>query len=97
MILQILNYHTCTEWCEWYTFEDWLKQDIRQILVETHNVPYPMAPNFFTSLHDAGYVIFSKEVNYIMGGRAVEYAFLKLSTDFFIHDSMYKYVKKTGK
>ena len=52
-----------------------------------------MAPIFFTRLHDAGYVIFSKEVNYIMEGRAVEYAFLKLSTDFFIRDTMYNYDK----
>ena len=29
------------EWCEWFTFEEWLKVDMRQILVETHNAPMP--------------------------------------------------------
>ena len=77
------------EWCEWETFRDWLNQDIRQLLVETHTAPMPQAQDFFYSLHDAGYVIFSKEANYYNGGALVEYAMIKLHPDFFIRDSMY--------
>lgn len=77
------------EHCEWDVFEDWLQQDMRQILVETHNAPYPNAPNLFFALHDAGYVIFNKEANYYTGGEAVEFGFIKLSADFFINGSMY--------
>lgn len=73
------------EWCEWFTFENWLEGgDLRQILVETHNAPMPNAKNFFYTLHDAGYVIFSKEANFPNGGGGVEFAFLKLSPDFFV-------------
>ena len=84
------------EWCEWFTFEQWLQQDIRQILVETHNAPMPQAQNFFFDLHDAGYVIFNKEANYANSGGGVEYGFIKLSQDFFVEESMYN-MHKTAK
>ena len=78
------------EWCEWHTYQDWLSVgNLRQILVETHNAPMPTAKDFFYALHDAGYVIFSKEANFQNGGGGVEYAFLKLHTDFFINNTMY--------
>jgi hypothetical protein len=77
------------EWCEWFTFRQWLREDLRQILVETHNAPLPNAKDFFYELHDAGYVIFSKEANYQNGAGGVEFAFLKLSTEFFIYGSTY--------
>ena len=77
------------EWCEWFTFHEWLHEDLRQILVETHNAPLPNAKEFFYELHDAGYVIFSKEANYRNGAGGVEWAFLKLSTEFFINGSTY--------
>mmetsp|Transcript_4738 Transcript_4738/g.11182 ORF Transcript_4738/g.11182 Transcript_4738/m.11182 type:complete len:358 (+) Transcript_4738:87-1160(+) len=77
------------EWCEWFTYEQWIEQDIRQILVETHNAPMPNAQDFFYKLHDAGFVIFNKEANYQNGGGGVEYGFLKLSTDFFVNGSVY--------
>jgi hypothetical protein len=77
------------EWCEWFTYQQWLSQDLRQLLVETHNAPMPHAQGFFLDLHDAGYVIFSKEANYQNGAGGVEFAFLKLSTDFFVEGSMY--------
>mmetsp|Transcript_5557 Transcript_5557/g.15704 ORF Transcript_5557/g.15704 Transcript_5557/m.15704 type:complete len:400 (-) Transcript_5557:72-1271(-) len=71
--------------------------DIRQILVETHNAPMPNARNFFFALHDAGYVIFSKEANYQNGAGAVEFAFLKLSTDFFLDGTTYQsYMERNG-
>lgn len=78
------------EWCEWHTYEDWIQVgNLRQVLVETHNAPMPTARDFFYALHDAGYVIFSKEANFQNGGGGVEYAFLKLHTDFFINNTMY--------
>lgn len=77
------------EWCEWFTYKQWLKQDIRQILVETHNAPMPQAQDFFYELHDAGFVIFSKEANYQNGAGGVEFGFLKLSSNFFINESQY--------
>ena len=52
--------------------------------------PYStFAQDFFFNLHDAGYVIFSKEANYENGAGCVEYAFVKLSTDFFLDGSSY--------
>ena len=78
------------EGCEWGAYVEWLNDvDLRQILVETHGAPMPSAKNFFYSLHDAGYVIFSKEANYGAGARAIEYAFLKMSSDFFLNNSTY--------
>jgi hypothetical protein len=81
------------EWCEWFTYKQWLKADLRQILVETHNAPMPNARDFFYDLHDAGYVIFSKEANYVNRAGGVEFGFLKLSTDFFVNNTMYKNMK----
>jgi hypothetical protein len=78
------------EWCEWFTYKEWLKADLRQILVETHSAPMPNARDLFYDLHDAGYVIFNKEANYLTGASNVEFAFLKLSTDFFVNNTMYK-------
>jgi hypothetical protein len=78
------------ELCEWDTYNDWLVDgDLRQILVETHFAPMPQAMDFFYTLHDAGYVIFNKEPNYYMAGSTIEYAFLKLSPEFFVDGSMY--------
>lgn len=75
--------------CEWFTYEQWIEEDIRQILVETHHAPMPNAQEFFFKLHDSGFVIFNKEANYQMRGGGVEYGFVKLSTDFFINRSIY--------
>ena len=86
------------EWCEWHTYPQWLKGvDIRQILVETHNAPMPEAKKFFYELHDAGFVIFSKEANYQNAAGAVEYGFVKLLPDFFrFNDSTYMYSTLDG-
>lgn len=79
------------EWCEWHTFRDWIAAgNLRQILVETHNAPLPNARDFFYELHDAGYVIFSKEANFQNGGGGVEFAFLQLRPDFFVNGTTYK-------
>ncbi|KAL3773958.1 hypothetical protein ACHAW5_003229, partial [Stephanodiscus triporus] len=45
--------------------------------------------DFFFNLHDHGFVIFSKEANYDNGAGCVEYAFIKLSTEFFINSTTY--------
>ena len=83
------------EWCEWITVSDWLTVDMRQILVEVHNAPMPHARDFFYELHDAGFVIFSKEANYQAGAGAAEYAFLKLHPDFFVNNTRYSTNPKT--
>ncbi|KAL9182363.1 hypothetical protein ACHAXT_013015 [Thalassiosira profunda] len=77
------------EWCEWFTWKDWLTVDMRQILVETHNAPMPNAREMFFNLHDNGFVIFSKEANYENGGGGVEFAFVKVSPNFFLNNTMY--------
>lgn len=58
-------------------------------MVETHNAPTPNAVNFFFDLHDAGFVIHSKEANYQNGAGGVEFAFIKLHPNFFINNTMY--------
>jgi len=74
------------EGCEWRSYKDWFSgvMDLRQILVEVHNVP-PVAIDFFQDLHDKGYVIFSKEPNLggASSGGCVEYSFLKLDKSYF--------------
>merc|ERR1719215_1645302 len=75
------------EGCEWTSFSSWLDPnlpELRQILVELHKPPASIATTFFDTLQAAGYVRFHKEVNTICPeAGAVEYSFLKLSTDFF--------------
>ena len=85
------------EWCEWFTYKSWLDENVflRQILVETHNAPMPEARDFFFDLHDAGYVIFSKEANYQNNACGVEFAFLKLHTEFF-DGALYKNLDKSS-
>ena len=80
------------EWCEWETYRQWIdiNPSPRQILVEVHNAPMPNVQEFFEHLHDAGYVIFSKEANWEGSGNGAEYSFLKLSTDFFQQGTTYK-------
>jgi hypothetical protein len=54
--------------------------------------PYSRIPvnDFFFNLQDSGFVIFSKEANYLNGAGCVEYAFIKLSTDFFVNNTIQK-------
>jgi hypothetical protein len=77
------------EGCEWKTYKDWAdpEVDIRQLLVEVHDVP-PEAQDFFTHLQNAGFVIFHKEPNIQFGGgKCIEYALLKLDKEFATKDS----------
>lgn len=70
------------EGCEWSTYKDWIGADMRQILVEVHLVP-AIAQDFFSDLQKAGYVTYHKEPNIQWGGgECVEYAMLKLSTEY---------------
>ena len=82
------------EGCEWQTYRDWIQTpkdgndqgalvDIRQILVETHEV-VPVTSQFFQDIHQAGYVLFHKEPNIMFGGGiCVEFSFLKLAPSYF--------------
>lgn len=73
------------EKCEWDTYKDWFDAPITflQLLVEVHGSP-PVANDFFETLQRNNYVTFHKEANtHFAAGRCQEYAFLKLSPDFF--------------
>ena len=73
--------------CEWDTYKEWFDAGIylRQILVEVHNSPENVS-SFFYKMQEEGYVTFHKEPNIKYSGSnmlCVEYAFLKLSPNFF--------------
>ena len=73
------------EGCEWFSYKDWISDsvDIRQILVEAHEVPVN-ANEFFQDVHDAKFVLFHKEANIqYSGGGCIEFSFLKMSASFF--------------
>lgn len=70
------------EGCEWKTYLDWLQIDMRQLLIEFHDVP-GAGNEIMQHLHDEGYVIFHKEANAeFAGGNCVEYSMLRLSKNF---------------
>eukprot|EP00565_Helicotheca_tamesis_P001191 CAMPEP_0185725932 /NCGR_PEP_ID=MMETSP1171-20130828/2057_1 /TAXON_ID=374046 /ORGANISM="Helicotheca tamensis, Strain CCMP826" /LENGTH=339 /DNA_ID=CAMNT_0028394177 /DNA_START=167 /DNA_END=1186 /DNA_ORIENTATION=- len=73
------------EGCEWVTAEHWFDAPvfIRQIQVEVHNVKMRATPKFFDDMWHNHYVITHKEPNILSPRGCVEYAFLKLSPDFF--------------
>ena len=72
------------EGCEWGAYKDFLKQDLRQILIEVHSVS-GITAQFFDDMHNEGYVIFHKEPNIQWsGGACTEFSFLKLSKDYFL-------------
>jgi hypothetical protein len=70
--------------------QDWISKDvdIRQLLIETHGIPvkHGLQPSaFFDDIEAAGFAMFSKEPNTHpdSGGRANEWSFVKLRSDFF--------------
>jgi Methyltransferase domain len=86
------------EGCEWHTYKDWIKADLRQILIETHELPTSLhekrtifgvlpaesASEVFDTFYNNGFVLFFKEVNTMKGyGFSSEWSFLKLNGDFF--------------
>lgn len=71
------------EGCEYETYRDFLRADLRQILIEVHEQVH-MTQHLFQDIHDAGYVLFHKEPNIQHGsGKCVEFSFLKLGKKFF--------------
>lgn len=57
---------------------------IQQLLVEVHGTPEQVVNSFFERLRDENYVIFHKDANTEQfAGTSQDYAFLKLSKDFF--------------
>jgi len=77
------------EGCEFESAATWFDAGVtlRQILVELHGNPAPTTHQFFDFMYENNYVITHKEPNieYPRAGNwyAVEFAFLKLSPDFF--------------
>jgi hypothetical protein len=71
------------EGCEWTAYHDFLKADLRQILIEVHRW-VPQSSMFFQAMYDNGYAIFHKESNTVggAGGHNLKYGFLKLEKRF---------------
>jgi hypothetical protein len=101
-----LGHENCTidlfkvdcEGCEWHTYKDWISADLRQLLMETHELPtlhhkkstvFGILPaisvsEVFDSFHSNGYVLFSKEVNTMKGnGFSSEWSMFRLTSKFF--------------
>jgi Methyltransferase domain len=83
------------EGCEWFVFKDLLGTsikshniDVRQILVETHELPAEggdVTPlDYFDAFAQSGFALFSKEVNIhpAANNRCVEWSYVKLHQDF---------------
>jgi hypothetical protein len=79
------------------TYKDWINTDARQILIETHGLPRPKietatewgtfpamrASDYFDAFKQAGFVLFSKEVNSAWAkGETVEWSYLRLDKEF---------------
>lgn len=75
------------ESCEWYSWKDWIRADIRQLLVETHDLPPdPLKGlDYFYGLQRAGFYMFHKEPNIHpkAAGNGIEWAYIRLSPAFF--------------
>ena len=101
-----LGHENCTidlfkidcEGCEWHTYKDWINADLRQILIETHEIPaqqyekrtvFGILPaisvsEVFETFYKNGFVLFSKEVNTMKAnGFSSEWSWLKLNSHFF--------------
>jgi len=80
------------ERCEWFTFESWFDAGVilRQIQVEVHLVN-EKTKEFFDTMYKNNYVVTHKEPNIMFclksgtsdAAYAIEYAFLKLTPEFF--------------
>jgi Methyltransferase domain len=68
------------EGCEWDTQGDWIHQDIRQVLVETHELPKnsSFGLKYFQSYKKNQFAMFSKEVNGFGEGKFYEFSYIKL-------------------
>jgi Methyltransferase domain len=67
--------------------QDWISDevDIRQLMIETHRLGPGNPADMFDDIQHAGFAMFSKEPNIfpMVGGRCVEWSFVKLHRDFF--------------
>ena len=76
------------EGCEWTTYQDWVGEGIprlQQIQVEVHGVPKQPKEsvlNFFDTLEAAGFLRFHKEPNIQWNPGCLEYAMVKVDTEF---------------
>ena len=74
------------EGCEWSGYKDWLSADIRQLLIETHDL-HANTLDFFDDLIDAGFNIVSREPNILPfvtknNNMALEWSLLRLDPAF---------------
>lgn len=72
------------EGCEWETYKDWIGYDMRQVLIETHELPADkeLGFDYFNSFKKNNLLMYSKEVNGFGGGKFYEFSYLKLHPDF---------------
>jgi hypothetical protein len=70
-------------------YRDWIELDIRQVLIETHQLPDRRAgpgaltpSTFFDEFRKNNFAMFSKEANVIAQGTCVEFGYVKLHPDF---------------
>jgi hypothetical protein len=78
------------EGCEWATYKDWLAVDIRQLLVETHDLAAAgpeASSDFFDDLIDAGFNVISREPNIFPfvtknNNMALEWSLIRLDPAF---------------
>jgi hypothetical protein len=70
--------------CEFATYSSWFDEGvyIKQILIEVHGKDWDAVHALFRFLFKRGYVIFHKESNTLVGGKCIEYAFVKMSPQF---------------
>ncbi len=71
------------EGCEWDIYGDILDLDasFQQILIQLHGTP-SVANEFFTSMLNAGYFIYNREMDPGGGGEVYNYSFLKLDVSY---------------
>jgi Methyltransferase domain len=72
------------EGCELESQEEWINQDIRQVLIETHALPkeWKVGLNYFQSYKQNQYAMFSKEVNGYTMARFYEFSYVRLHPQF---------------
>jgi Methyltransferase domain len=78
------------EGCEWATRPDWMNQDIRQVLIETHGAPrsYSDGLAYFQSYQHNQFAMFYKEHNgYSFWKTCYEFSYVKLHSQFWDPDS----------
>ena len=75
------------EFCEWFSFKDWFRFDVRQILVETHGLPEKQqtALDFFYGFQQSHFYLYHKEPNIHprAKGEGIEWAYIRLDPEFY--------------